>query len=541
MVDSKPTNSDKKLPFFSRTCRLDPVLIFIFIVSTLVLSSDNNSWKYACFGDEWALYYRASHVLKNGLFSGVNIFGPLRDGVYGVHTPFLSFVQAVVMFFFGENNFGWRMNGILSLTLSIFPLAVICEYFLERRTTYLVVIGVVWSSYLLAESRWGYGWGLMRLFPLCAVASLIAFRKAPSIFTAILVAFCTSTSDLIGGFGKYVALLTTGYVTLLIFTKFSNKRFTLFFAFLVVLLASSKIPQYFYGSEGVLGDLRRTLWKTSAGPYVASILGSDWGNTFEATAPSPSSFWHSFLQMLVHAILAPVSFRGNGHLVVGRVVEPLWGWLVLGGMLLSLICLVLDRRWISMWLFFLPGLVLAGALSPYHDLAITRLHFLVPLWGIFAGFAFEKSVGLLIQKKRLIDFVVIVYSCWIIRWGYQSFWVEMPSRYEFSKTVLAMKLLGELGERDVTFIFDYWHPLDIVIPNYPLRSRVHILKAPSVEDLGEYYKKIDSVLVFPLRQQLAQDQVEIYEQFLLSVPSGMECLPYLYGKQIPFDVCRKAL
>lgn len=539
MVDATLPNHQKRLGVFFRICQYDPVLTVIFIVSTLILSLDHNSWKYACFGDEWALYYRASQILKSGLFSGAHVFGPLRDGVYAVHTPFLSFVQAVAMFIFGENNFGWRMSGTLSLTLSIFPLAVICKYFLERRTSYLVVIGVVWSPYLLAESKWGYGWGLMRLFPLCAVASLITFRKSPTILTAILVAFYTSTSDLIGGFGKYVALLTTGYITVFILTKCSHRRFRLLTVFLSVLLASSKIPQHLYGNEGILGDLRRTLWKTSAGPYVASFLGADWGKTFEATAPAPSDFWPHFLGMLGSAITAPVSFRGNAHLVVGKVIEPILGWFVLGGMLLSLIALVVDRRWISMWLFFLPGLVLAGALSPYHDLAITRLHFLVPMWGIFGGLALEKSLGLLIKKKWLSDAMVVSYCCWIIMWGCQSFWVEMPHRHEFSKTDLAVKLLDELGERDVIFVFDYWHPLDIVIPNYPHRSRAHIVKTPSVEDLDKYSQMIDSVFVFPRKSQLSQQQVDTYERFLLSIPSGMECLPYRYGEQIPFEVCRK--
>ena len=515
--------------------------MLIFLVSTVLLSLDNNSWKYSTLGDDWSLHSYASHVLRAGPFTGSYIFGPLRDGIYSVHSPFISFIQAVVMSLFGENNFGWRMSGILSLTLSIFPIAVISRYFLERRTTYLVVIGVVWSYYLLVESKWGYGWGLMRLFPLCAVASLVTFRKSPSIWTAIVVAVFTSTSDLIGGFGKYVALLTTAYATVLIFARFKERRVVLFVTFLSVLLLTSKIPQHLYGAESGLQELQHTLWKTSAGPYIASILGPEWGGKFEETAPAPEKFWNYFFRMSGRTILAPVSFRANVHLVVGRVVEPIWGYLVLAGMLLSLRLLLIDRRWISMWVFFIPGLVLAGTLSPYGVLAVTRLHFLVPMWGIFAGLAFERIVPLFVRRKQVMDGVTILYACWIVLWGSHTFWVKTPQRYEFGKSQLAMKLIEESPENSITFAFDSWHPLDLVFPHFPHPARVEILTNPSLQDLRARFQSPDSLLVFPLESHVPDRDRATYREFVSSLPPGAQCLPYRYGNQILFDLCRKTV
>ncbi len=534
----------QKLPFIrffsSLYSNLNLPLVCIVVFSTIFLSLDLNSWRYSCIGDEWAIYQRASTILRNGIFRGTNIFGPLSNGVYGVHTPFLSSVQALVMFFFGDSNFGWRMSGVLACTLSAFPVFIIARYFLSTPASYLVAISTIWSYFLMAESRWGYGWGLMRFFSLIAIASLVIYVGKPTKYRAALVGVTCSASTLIGGLASYILPLVFLYLVIFTVRRRGLQCMLLIFIAVASCLVTSKIPQHYYGmgSEGVVQQLQSTLWKTSAGPYVASLFGPSWGTSFEASAPPPEQFWSTFLNMLGRTMLAPYTYKGHSHYVSGRAVEPLWAILAMLGMGLSLLFIRRNRKWLHVWVFFIPAVILAGALTPYHDLAVTRLHFLVPFWALFVGLAFERITSYFARREAITGVVVGLYASWLVIWGSYKLWIDMPQSHSFTHQALAMRHIQEEPSSRHLFLFNYWHPLDLIIPHYPGTSGAAVVTESNTETLVASLSQVNSILVFPSYQELDDEDRKLYDLFKVSVGDSAICSIEKRYSNVVFELCR---
>ncbi|HEY3109732.1 MAG TPA: glycosyltransferase family 39 protein, partial [Chloroflexota bacterium] len=99
--------------------------------------------RFGIIGDEYA-FWQVAYSLAAG--APVDLF--TQNAVYGVHTSFSSWLQALTMRLFGLDHFGWKMSGVLLGALAI-PPTYLTGLWLFGRTTARLAAAVVATSHLL--------------------------------------------------------------------------------------------------------------------------------------------------------------------------------------------------------------------------------------------------------------------------------------------------------------------------------------------------------------------------------------------------------
>jgi hypothetical protein len=162
----------KKLKLFWR----EILVLFVAILGTVLASWDIMSWKFSCVGDEWAYFSMAQYIALKKL-----LVNPLAfNGVYGTERVLVSYVQAMFLFFFGNNFFVWKLSG----TIFLVPCVIYFYKFMNGLFgKNLAVVGAVlmaFSKYYCNFFKIGYSHPFcMFLFILCSyfAAQLITQRN----------------------------------------------------------------------------------------------------------------------------------------------------------------------------------------------------------------------------------------------------------------------------------------------------------------------------------------------------------------------------
>jgi hypothetical protein len=480
-------------------------LLVLVVVLTAWQVSDLDSWRYSNIGDEWGVYARAASFVREGLLQPRHYFGSVAEGVYGVHSPFLSSFQAAVMAIAGESNFGWRLSGVLALTLGVIPFTLFAGRVLGRSALALALVVLCSSPLLFAEAHSGYGWGQMRLWTLCTLAALVWALDRCSLRLAVILGIFCAFCTLVHGLALFVAPLALGVYAVGLWRRsrmavppFEPRTASrawvpaLASTSVLVFMTVALLPRWLAPEGGsVVDGLRQTLWKTSLGPLVAYYLGGDFFDPPLGHVAGPGETLHTVCLMTVRAVLAPLTFQGSSHYVVGPVVDPIAGGLVMLGMLVTLLSATTRRRSLLIWVFFLPALVMAGTLAPYHeygDLRVTRLHFLVPFWAIFAGFGLEAIaerlrpvLGPVVRRAGLVLLLAAVTA-----WNVWRIEVAIPRREEATAPAMAMRVLQESPPDTAVYAcLEGWHPLGYLATTYPQSERLRMVSEEEFAELLE--------------------------------------------------------
>lgn len=430
-----------------------------------------DSWIVSCIGDEWGIYERARRNASGEARLFPEIFGPLSAGMWGVHKPFLTLCQGLLMSLFGINNFGWRMATIVPFALSIVPFAILVELLVSRRMAFIAAMLMAVSYYLVAESLWGYGWTLLRFFSLMAFAALGVFLTRPTILRGIALGVSLTGCSLSGALCTYITPLTFLVLFVVAWKRGGRRVWFLSGIVFLVYVTTHTLPIKIFGSSDPLATtMQLTLAKTAAGPVLRNYFGSEMFPKVEGAAQTTSELVVLVGRQFVQTLVAPVFYRNNSHYVFGAPLDIATAVLSLFGSLLVIWMACRSWKWRLVLLFYLPAVMLAGALSPYARLPITRIHFLMPFWILFAVAGLDLIARVLGRRSVwLLGLAVVGFSAWT---GYYHTFVKLPGTPKFTNQVYAVQLLQSLPNNRLAFLFADWHPLEFVVGPYGLSGRV---------------------------------------------------------------------
>jgi hypothetical protein len=500
----------------------------------VALASLSNSWMVSCIGDEWAIYQRATSIALGPRNLAAEIIGPLSSGLWGVHMPFLTFLQGVALYIGGINNFSWRMASILSFILSIPPLFIVTRVILSRRAALLACAFMAFSYYLLAEALWGYGWTLLRFFSLWSAALLVLFLSKPSLLRAIAVGVSLTCCSLSGALCTYIPPLT--FLVLLGCALFKLRpsawRYTAVVA-LTYLLTHTLPIQLWSKTDDLKTTLQLTLSKTSLGPILQGYFGEKLFSRGKGQARTVPELLELLGTRFVETLTAPVTMIGGSHYLFGKLIHPAVGALALAGFVLAIVWAFRSWAWRLVLLFYIPAVVLAGALSPYASPAITRVHFLVPFWALFAAAAFEFGTRRLPRAAFPIIGTALVGTTMV--WVYGRLFIKLPYTPRFKAQAYAVQIMQAYPDRKVAFLYGDWHPLEFVLDGYGLKERSVKCDQENSDELLSQVAKDPSALVVLLPESATSQ--ETVRKGLCREQQSCACKPCGGRPDRPMIIC----
>ena len=523
-------------------------------------SSDLNSWRFSCIGDEWSLHAAAMRFISAGVLQPDHLFAPVTRGVYGVHAPIITTFQALVMGIAGTDNLGWRLSGVVCFVLTIAPFVVVAGHTLGRRGLLVALAAYCTSPLMYAEVHSGYGWGQLNLWLLCTLAALIAVVERRTMRHAALLGAACAATVLITGPAVFVAPLAVATLAVALWWTTSPReprlglRLSPERAWAVGLVAvaglvvtlGALLPRWLTPVDGATVDvLRTTLWKTNLGPLVAHYLGADWFRPPICYVETPLEFAWTITIATVRTVLAPITYRSHGLYLVGPIFDPVAGGLIAVGLVTSLGSRLARRRSALMWLFFIPALVLAGSLSPLHeygDLRVTRLYFLVPFWAVFAGFGADTVVATVrrrlgsVSGRGLLALMIAV----IVGWNLWAILVRSPREEPRSPASLAMQVLHESPPNTtVMACLEGWHPLEYAAAQYRGGDRLRFVTGDDFEQLLLSGLERDELALFALDRG-DRLRTEKIAAFLNRRSDQLACRPLPSASRPQILVCQDA-
>lgn len=483
-------------------------VLVLMVAVTSVLAYLSNSWMVSCIGDEWAIYQRAAGVATGPRSITGEIFGPLSMGLWGVHMPFLTFCQGAVMYLLGIDNFGWRMASVLSFALSIPPLFIITSILTSKRAALLACALMALSYYLLAEALWGYGWTMLRLFSLWHAAFLALFLKKPSTLSAITLGIALTLCSLSGALCAYITPLTFFVLFGFSLLRIQPRAWLYSTLVAVVFLLTHTLPiELWSRTDDLKTTLQLTLSKTSLGPVLQQYFGTELFPKVEGQARTIPELTALLATRFGETILAPITMIGGSHYLFGKVINPITGGLAMAGLALAILLSLHSWSWRLVLIFFLPAAILAGALSPYSQPALTRMHFLVPFWALLAASAAE------ILTRRLPRWVFFILATALVAsnawWAYDRVFIKLPFTQRFTPQAFAVQVLHAYPDRKVAFLYGNWHPLEFVLGPYGLKERA-IEGTPTNSDelLATVIKDPNTLVVIPPESSDSIDNIQ---------------------------------
>ena len=224
-----------------------------------------------------------------------------------------------------------------------------------------------------------------------------------------------------------------------------------------------------------------------------------------------------FFQQILDSIFAPITYIGHTHYVIGPLFHFSLGLPVVLGIFIAVYRAFKNKyaAWQLYILFFIPALFLAGALTPYRELTVTRLHFLVPFWLIAAGLVFE-----VIQKhcsRYLFVCIIALYIFLTPQWSWAQFTDEVTHKMSFHECAAGIKLLEENPDKKFIFL-EEWFTLPYVT--------------------NVYHYNANATFLYTIPKTLEPHTYLILrEQTKLKIPHKMECMKYKVVNDITFTVC----
>lgn len=411
----------------------DVVAVVALVVVFIALNvHDLGDAYYSAIGDEYAFYVDARGILEHGVERPFS-----QAGVYGKHPVLGSAYQALVMAVLGGDNAAWRMASVLSIALAVPAVYIVGLSLHGRGVAIVAVVLLVASHYLLAYAHTGYN-NVHALAPAAwAVALFVlgARRGDPLLLYA---------AGVVGGLGFY--------------TYFSARAALP----IIVLFALTMRPW----PRGIV-----SLWPMAVGSVLAigpMLVVSRWDVVSRMLAEAPGGYASAVSGPAGERIVANLSknlaaFNHNPdifHYVSGPLLDPVTAVLAVLGVGLAVARLT-DPRYRLPLVWLAVAMVASGVLSPYPQVAISRLSFAVPPLALLAGLATVRlwtSVpvprGTAVRRWAGVGLVAVLAVA-VLGLNARQFWVETPGVFPLTSEAVAIGAMrsGACGDDPSMVVF----------------------------------------------------------------------------------------
>ena len=111
---------------------------------------DLTDWYYSAIGDEYLFLEHAKHMAEQGITHPFS-----QEGVYNHHPVMSSVYQAMVMWIFGADYYGWTLSSLLSAALTIPGIYLLGNNLGGRKTALFATVLFAVSHYIWAGTHIG--------------------------------------------------------------------------------------------------------------------------------------------------------------------------------------------------------------------------------------------------------------------------------------------------------------------------------------------------------------------------------------------------
>ena len=390
-------------------------LLAILVCSIWFWLHDEQSWKYSMIGDETAFFQAASDLLKANLSEW-----RLTDafGVYWDHPKMVSIIQAVFLYLFGENSYGWKASSAFMCAISALALYLFVKERSGKLIGYGAVIIFTLSVMVVAWAKIGKPHAF--IYPAVAWTSFFILRSRMGSLRYTLLAGIAS------GLGFYLFILSayvsvgfglTVYGWRILQSRFSKQALRQIGIYLmgVILIALPILLQtqffiYLFS-------------KNLAEQHISSML------LVKETFLTAISFLH---------------YRGSNHFIFGEILDPVSSFLLLLGF-----GVVIKRGEILELLIFALVVFFCGTISYYNYPTVTRILLLSIPWALIAASGvrvLDEGFGKSCTRYLLLP-VMFITSC---KWNWDV-WASDQNRMLNFHQIVARYVQAD-PKRSVIFI-----------------------------------------------------------------------------------------
>ena len=336
---------------------------------------DLTNWRYGPIGDDGGFFIMARRIITD---SHLNWFSQ-RYGVFGV--PVMgSAWNAVNMLIFGSDMFGWKMGSVMAVAITLPALYWLLRELFNGRVGVFGTVFLAASHYLFAYAHTGYP-NILTLFP--TVAALACFvsglkRGSPALL------FSSGVFAALGFYTFYSSRATIAIIGIALITTWDRRLILQAIAWIAPAFSLTVLPIFGVDRWEVVSGMMRRSYQASDEPalqhmaynFVRSVLGFSY-------SPYSHIFTSGGLQ---DGVSVSLSYAGMGLSFGGITRFP--------------------YRFLVIW--FLIAIVVAGVLSEYSEVSISRMHYALPPMAAFAAVAVDALITALSDLYRRARFAPVL-------------------------------------------------------------------------------------------------------------------------------------
>jgi 4-amino-4-deoxy-L-arabinose transferase-like glycosyltransferase len=351
---------------------LDGVLLAVGAVTFVLLTAaDRASWYFSTLGDEYSFYDAAKQFAQSQVIR--NLFS--QRGAYDVIPVLSSYYQGILMRVVGLDASTWKLVNVVPVLLAVVAMYGLARSLYGRRVAALTLGLLVTAHYLLAYTHTGYP-NLEPLLP--TVVALWCF----------ILGVRRSSWRLLALSGAFAGL---GWYT------FYTSRAAIIILGLAILLA---LPSRRWVAAGLsVGAgflvLFLPLLATNKAELITRMLEqSGEGSSGEVVANRAMlPIWN-----VGRSLLAFNYNVHNGPYLSGSLVESVTAVLFVLGLGYALVTWR-DSRSRIVLIWFAVGMLVAGILSKYDYVSVSRMHYVLPAVILLAALAGDRLIEFAVRAS----------------------------------------------------------------------------------------------------------------------------------------------
>jgi len=320
---------------------------------------DLTNWRYAPIGDDGGFFYMARAIITD---SDLNWFSQ-RYGVFGV--PIMgSAWNSVNMLIFGSDTFGWKMGSVMSVAITLPAFYWLLRELFSGRVAAFGIVFLAASHYLFAYSHTGYP-NLFSLFP--TVAALACFVSGMKRGSPALL-FCSGVFAALGFYTFYSSRATIFIIGIALLTTWDRRLIVQTIVWIAPGFSLTVLPLFGVDRWEVISGMMRRSYRVSDEPAAQHMV-------------------YNFVRSVLGFSFSPYShIYTSGGLQDGVSVSFAYA-----GLGLSLAGITrFAYRFLVIW--FLVAIIIAGMLSEYSEVSISRMHYALPPMAAFAAVAVDAAI-----------------------------------------------------------------------------------------------------------------------------------------------------
>ena len=388
------------------------LLVGIFLALNV---RDLGDWYYSAIGDEYAFYQGASGILDNGLSDPFN-----QSGVYGEQPVLSSAYQAGVMAVFGLDNVGWRFASVLSVAVTIPGIYVFGLALGDRKVAIISTTLFAFSHYLFAYAHTGYN----NIHFLAPAVWALAFLAMGMRTRSPLLFFVSGALAGLGFYTYFAARAAAPIILLIVLASPTWRR---------------RLPELWPLGLGFVLAVA-PIFAASGGEVVSRMFSEiPGGYSSEVSGPAGERLLTNLSKNLLAFNYNPDVF----HYVSESLLDPITAALMALGVGLAL-ARVRHASYRMLLIWALVAVATTGMLSPYPQVAISRLSFVLPPLALLAGFAARhvwESIplaGNAALRRNLGVGALVTMSLLVLYLNAARFWIETPEVFHLTQEAVSI-------------------------------------------------------------------------------------------------------